>query len=65
MATIAIYSENIQTTDTFCGQNAKLLIVKAVVQLIDYDGVRLTSQNCIHHWPIVHTRVNVIGQPWW
>jgi hypothetical protein len=22
--------------------------------LIDYDGVRLTSQNCSHHWPIVH-----------
>jgi hypothetical protein len=22
--------------------------------LIDYDGVRLTSQNRCHHWPIVH-----------
>jgi hypothetical protein len=34
--------------------------------LIAYDGMRLTSQNCGHHWHIVHpSRVNVSGVPWW
>jgi len=33
--------------------------------LIDYDGVRLTSQNRGHHWPILSPRVNVSGEPWW
>jgi hypothetical protein len=27
--------------------------------LLDYDGVILTSQNCSHHWPIVHPPANV------
>jgi hypothetical protein len=25
-----------------------------LIDLTDYDGVRLTSQNSGHHWPIVH-----------
>jgi hypothetical protein len=33
--------------------------------LIDYNGVRLTSHNRDHHWPTVHPRVNVRGEPWW
>jgi hypothetical protein len=33
--------------------------------LIDYDGVRLTSQYRGHYRPIVHSRVNVSGEPWW
>jgi hypothetical protein len=24
--------------------------------VIEYDGVRLASQNCGHHWPIAHTQ---------
>jgi hypothetical protein len=24
------------------------------VSLVDYEGVRLTSQNCGHHWRVVH-----------
>jgi hypothetical protein len=24
------------------------------MMMIDYDGVRLTSQNLSHHWPIIH-----------
>jgi hypothetical protein len=32
--------------------------------LIDYDGVRLTSQNRGHYRPIAHSRMSVSGEPW-
>jgi hypothetical protein len=40
--------------DSRKGLSASLGVGRAATWLIDYDGVRTTSQNRGHYWPIVY-----------